>query len=246
MADVKENEPDMPNGGEKEETQSSENTMNQTIYVNNLNEKPSKKKLTEQLYSLFSPYGSILEIVAAKRQKMRGQAFIVFKDITSASNALREMNGFEFLGRPMSIQYAKSKSDAVSKLDGTYIEKKRERENDQDKKKAKKQQTKKPSTTAKPKAASTANAQAAPLQPREAPPNKILFVENLPEQCEEMMLNMLFSQFPGFQGISMTTAKKGVAFVEFDDDSKSAVAMTHLQGFKVTPEKPMVISFAAQ
>lgn len=33
------------------------------------------------------------------------------------------------------------------------------------------------------------------LQPRPAPPNKILFVENLPDQVNEMMLSMLFQQY---------------------------------------------------
>ena len=31
----------------------------------------------------------------------------------------------------------------------------------------------------------------------EAPPNQILFLTNLPEETNEMMLSMLFNQFPG-------------------------------------------------
>ncbi|GAM17495.1 hypothetical protein SAMD00019534_006700 [Acytostelium subglobosum LB1] len=214
---------------------------NQTLYVSNLAEKPSKTKLTEQLYSLCTRYGSILDIVVSKKQKLRGQAFIVFKDITAASNALRELNGFDLLGRPMRVAYCKTKSDAVSKLDGTYMEKKRERETNKEKKKVKKQDTKKPP---RPRPATTPAANT--LQPRDEPPNRILFIENLPDKCETVMIQMLFSQFQGFQTVNMPTAKKGIAFVEFDDEVKSGVAMNHLQGFKVLPEKPMVISYAAQ
>ena len=32
---------------------------------------------------------------------MRGQAFVVFKEIASATNALRAMQGFPFYDRPM-------------------------------------------------------------------------------------------------------------------------------------------------
>ncbi|EGG17542.1 U2 small nuclear ribonucleoprotein B [Cavenderia fasciculata] len=224
-------------------TETTDILPNQTIYVNNINEKLSQKKLKEQLYGLFSKYGTILEIISSKRQKMKGQAFIVFQDITAASNALREMNGFSFFDRNINVQYSKNKSDAVSKLDGTYVEKKRERETEQEKRKAKKQDNKKSTKQSKTTSTSTPSGNVAP---REAPPNRILFVENLPDNCQEMMIQMLFSQFPGFQSVNMTTARKGVAFVEYDDDIKSGLAMSHLQGFKVTSDRPMVISFAAQ
>lgn len=35
-----------------------------------------------------------------------------------------------------------------------------------------------------------------------APPNKILFAENLPEATTGQMLTMLFQQYPGFQEVS--------------------------------------------
>ncbi|KAN0039159.1 hypothetical protein ACTA71_001353 [Dictyostelium dimigraforme] len=240
------------------ETESADIPPNQTLYVNNLYEKISKKKLIEQLLLLFSKYGPILEIVGSKSLKMRGQAFIVFKDITSASNALREMNGFNFLDRPMKIQYCKTKSDAVSKLDGTYMEKKRERE-ENDKKGSNKKQDRKSMATGQQQhqqqqhqkrnangAPPTTSNGPASLQPRDDPPNKTLFVENLPDKCDSMMLSMLFSQFQGFKEVHMVESKKGIAFIEFEDDIKAGFAMTNLQHFKVTPDKPMVISFAAQ
>eukprot|EP01132_Coremiostelium_polycephalum_P003769 gene3769-4693_t len=225
---------------------------NQTIYINNLNEKVSKKKLTEQLYSLFSKYGTVLEIVASKSDKMRGQAFVVFKDITSASNSLREMNGFNFLEKPMRIQYSKNKSDAVAKLDGTYMERKREREQDkEEKRKAKRQDTSNnkkggAASGAKRTPGSSSSSSQAQLKIRQAPPNKNLFVENLPDNCDSMALQILFRQCPGFKEVHMVESKKGIAFIEFEDEHKSAVAMNNLQYFNVSPDKPMIISFAAQ
>ena len=35
-----------------------------------------------------------------------------------------------------------------------------------------------------------------------APPNQILFLTNLPPETNEMMLSMLFNQFPGFKEVS--------------------------------------------
>jgi RNA recognition motif-containing protein len=62
---------------------------NQTIYVNNLNEKIKKDELKKSLYAIFSQFGQIIDIVALKTLKMRGQAFIIFSDINSATSALR-------------------------------------------------------------------------------------------------------------------------------------------------------------
>ncbi|KAF5515863.1 U2 small nuclear ribonucleoprotein B'' [Colletotrichum siamense] len=94
---------------------------NQTLYVTNLpSAKIQKNDLRTELYLLFSAYGPVLDIVAMKTMKMRGQAHITFRDIQAATQAMRSLEGFDFLGRPLSIQYAKSKSDFVAKLDGTY------------------------------------------------------------------------------------------------------------------------------
>lgn len=95
---------------------------NQTIYINNLNEKIKKEELKKSLYAIFSQFGQILDIVALKTLKMRGQAFVVFKEIGSASNALRTMQGFPFYDKPMRIAYSKSDSDIVAKIKGTFKE----------------------------------------------------------------------------------------------------------------------------
>lgn len=57
--------------------------------------------LKKSLYAIFSQFGQILDIVAMKGIKMNGQAFVIFKDITSSTNALRAMQGFPFYDKPM-------------------------------------------------------------------------------------------------------------------------------------------------
>ncbi|KAF2973008.1 hypothetical protein GQX73_g491 [Xylaria multiplex] len=94
---------------------------NQTLYVTNLpSSKINKADLKTALYLLFSTYGPVLDVVALKTAKMRGQAHIVFRDIHAATQAMRSLEGFQFLGKELKIQYAKSKSDTIAKLDGTY------------------------------------------------------------------------------------------------------------------------------
>ena len=62
---------------------------------------PRCTELKKSLYAIFSQFGAILDIVALKTLKMRGQAFVVFQDISSATNALRSMQGFPFYDKPM-------------------------------------------------------------------------------------------------------------------------------------------------
>ena len=80
--------------------------------------------------------------------------------------------------------------------------------------------------------------------PGVAAPNPILFVENLPDQVNEMMLSMLFQQFPGFKEVRLVPGKAGIAFVEFETEAQSGVAMGPLQNFKITPQNLMKISYA--
>ncbi|EMD90956.1 hypothetical protein COCC4DRAFT_167609 [Bipolaris maydis ATCC 48331] len=101
-------------------TVASEGIPNRTLYVRNLPDKLQKDDLKRSLYMLFATYGVILEIVALKTMKMRGQAHVVFRDVDASTQAMRALQGFTFFGKDMQIAYAKTKSDTVAKLDGTY------------------------------------------------------------------------------------------------------------------------------
>jgi U2 small nuclear ribonucleoprotein B'' len=93
---------------------------NQTLYCTNLPDKLRKHDLRLSLYTLFSTYGVVLDVVAMKTEKMRGQAHIVFKDIQASTQAMRALQGFEFFGKEMKIVYAKGSSDVLARLRGTY------------------------------------------------------------------------------------------------------------------------------
>lgn len=221
---------------------------NQTIYIKNLNEKVKKEELKRSLYALFSQYGRILDVVALKTTKLRGQAWVVFSEVTAASNAVRQMQNFPFYNKPMRIQYAKSKSDCIARAEGTYDKKKKQEEKAERKRRVDEaQQNAAPNG---PRAESNGGPAASSrpgrpgAQEAVADPNNILFIQNLPYETSSMMLDVLFKQYPGFREVRMIEAKPGIAFVEFDDDVQSSVAMQALQGFKITPQNPMAISYA--
>src|ERR1700676_1874550 len=108
------------------------NQPNTTLYINNLNDQVNKDELRSQLYALFSTYGKIIDVIASKGPKKRGQAFLVFTDLAGATSALLACEGMVFYDKPMvcmiitnlgrvinfflqHIDYAKSKSYATLK-----------------------------------------------------------------------------------------------------------------------------------
>ncbi|KAF2239192.1 hypothetical protein EV356DRAFT_515414 [Viridothelium virens] len=112
---------------------------NSTLYCRNLPEKIQKEELRRSLYMLFSTYGHVIDIVALKTRKMRGQAHVTFRDIQASTTAMRALQGFNFFEKDLvrfrncapppttnertiqqEISYAKGKSHAIAKLDGTF------------------------------------------------------------------------------------------------------------------------------
>jgi len=228
---------------------------NQTIYVSNLPEKLKKEDLKKALYAVFGQFGRILDIVALKTFRLRGQAWIVFADVTSATNALRAMQAFPFFEKPMRLQYAVGKSDAVAKLDGSYKPRdkaaaqehnKEEREKLKDRKQKflEEHKRKLDQQAAEQREAAARFEEQRRQEMEENIPNKTLFVKNLPHSTTGGMLKMLFEQFPGFVEVRMIEQKPGIAFVDFEDEGKAAVARAGLQDFKISEGHNMQIAFA--
>ncbi|KAL3530950.1 hypothetical protein ACH5RR_010272 [Cinchona calisaya] len=199
-------------------------------------------------YSLLVVYGRILDIVSLKTAKLRGQAWVVFSEVTAASNAVRQMQNFPFYNKPMRIEYAKTNSDCIAKAEGTFDKKKKQEEKAERKRRV--EEAQETATPNGPRAERNGGPAAASrpgrtgAQEAVADPNNILFIQNLPNETTSMMLEVLFKQYPGFREVRMIEAKPGIAFVEFEDDIKSSVAMQALQGFKITPRNPMAITYA--
>ena len=118
-----------------------------------------------------------------------------------------QFQGFPFYDKPMRIAFAKTDSDAIAKMKGTYMERPK-RPAGESKAKAKK---KKVAMVAGAVAAGAISAEnnmvAANIAMHDAPPNQILFLTSLPEETNEMMLSMLFNQFPGFKEVRLVPGR---------------------------------------
>jgi len=224
---------------------------NNTLYVNNLCEKLNRDELVKALKHVFGQFGKILDVVAYTKIKAgKGQAFVVFDEIESATKALQEMNNFLFYHKPLRVSYAKTKSDAVAKRDGSFKPRPPKRKKGDvkdgkmkfnlkgdtkdgvqvDKKLGVKSETTK----------STIQTQQKPVLPS----NRILLIQNLPKEATENMVTMLFQASPGFQKVSLIPGYAGFAYCEYKDEQLATEAMNSLQGFKITAENQLVITYA--
>lgn len=87
----------------------------ETLYLNNLNEKITTKIMKQTLRNLFRQYGVVLDVVAHRNLRMRGQAFIAMTDRAAAARAVKEVRGFPLYGKPINVAFARTPSDAVVK-----------------------------------------------------------------------------------------------------------------------------------
>lgn len=212
---------------------------NHTLYINNLNEKLKREDLTKGLQMVFGQFGEILQVTCyTKILKAKGQAFVTFSDIQASTKALREMQGFMFYNKPMRVSYAKTKSDTISKRDGTYKPRRKKRKFVKDDKSGKfAMKLKMQKTESAPRPAYMRPAQ-------QAAPNETLYIQNLPPDCSDSMVKMLFDQYPGFEAVRLIDGKPGIGFVDFTSEFEAGRAMQALQGIKITPTNPLHITYA--
>ncbi|KDQ14562.1 hypothetical protein BOTBODRAFT_32694 [Botryobasidium botryosum FD-172 SS1] len=224
----------------------------ETLYIQNLNEKIKIDALKASLRGLFKNYGTVLDVVAHRNLRMRGQAFVSFESSEIASKALKEVKGFPLYSKPMQISFAKTRSDAVvQKLnEGHFEDYKKERL--ERKRKARWNNPHRQKARAKRAAAEADGAAPAPAPKRPAvkmpdeylPPNKILFLQNLPQDVTQAALMELFSQYPNLLEVRMIPTKKDIAFVEYTDEGSAGVAKDALHNYKLDGEQKIKITFA--
>ncbi|RDB22786.1 U2 small nuclear ribonucleoprotein B'' [Hypsizygus marmoreus] len=250
---------------------SSSNQPNTTLYINNLNDKINKEELKSQLFALFTTYGKIIDIVASKSERMRGQAFLVFTDLAGATSAMRACEGMVFYDKPIHIDYAKSKSYATSRReDPSFVpptaanasalvtqNAKREREDEaaDGEPNAKREKSEEEEEemeiddeeeSAQPKVANASDA----VLPSVQYPSARLLCTNLPQEVTDDVLSVLFQQYQGFQTTSVTWsptpnaagARVKLAQVVFETPELASVAKAALDGF--TLKKGWVMSVA--
>jgi RNA recognition motif-containing protein len=88
-----------------------------------------------------------------------------------------------------------------------------------------------PTKTARGAGLKSSNAAAAPVIPDEyLPPNKILFLRELPEMIDSEALTAVFGRFEGFKEVRLVPGRKGIAFVEYENETGAISAKEATSG----------------
>ncbi|KAF2672215.1 RNA recognition domain-containing protein [Microthyrium microscopicum] len=240
---------------------------NQTLYVHNLEERAPIDHLKSHLETIFSPYGKVLDIIAKQSVKRKGQAFVVFESESAAAQALEDVQGFPLFDKPMVLEFARARSDAVVQATGDEKEfelhkrhRLAEKERKQATEAAKSEQTKlkRPTGTeaeAAPAAArpikraglkSTGGA-AAVIPDEYLPPNKTLFVQNVPDDYDVDSLSALFGRFEGFREVRLVPGRKGIAFVEYQAEAGAISAKERMANMTLGDSpQPLKVTYQRQ
>ena len=121
---------------------------------------------------------------------------MIFEDVQTATEALQKEQGFALFGKDLKIAYANEKSDRIAKRDGSYVPKAKRRKTKQDAAAAAAAAAASKAAddeSSTPAPSSSDGPPAVPQKPAQQP-SHILFATDLPSECNEMMLAMLFRQ----------------------------------------------------
>ncbi|KAM0279816.1 hypothetical protein ACHAQH_004367 [Verticillium albo-atrum] len=238
-----------------------------TVYVRNLEERVKIDVLKESLLQIFSEYGSVLEIIAKTNLKSKGQAFVVFDNAESAQTAIDEIQGFELFDKPMQVALAKTRSDATVRTQGSeddFEMHKRRRLAEKDKKRAfdaaeeqKRLQRSgagvasdapgRPAKAVRGSGLKSSNPATSAVVPDEyLPPNKILFVQNLPEDYDIEALTGIFGRFDGFREVRLVPGRRGIAFVEYDGEQGAITAKENTAGMMLGESNTIKVTYQRQ
>ncbi|PJF18061.1 hypothetical protein PSACC_02133 [Paramicrosporidium saccamoebae] len=225
----------------------------------NLNERVTPKSLCSQLKKTFGVFGEILDVVAKRRVALRGQAFVLFRDMEAARQAIETLQGDRLYGKSMVIKYAKYKSDVISKADGTYEIERRRREQDRTQ------------MAANPGMQGMSSLPMAGLPMHMGPgmggfgmsgpgsgpslgpqmvggelqlPNKVLYLQNLPEGTTEKQLVEVFKKYPGFVEMRLVPNRPDVAFAEYESEAQAVVARQAAETHEIQPGVNLRVAFA--
>ncbi|KAF2217204.1 hypothetical protein CERZMDRAFT_108998 [Cercospora zeae-maydis SCOH1-5] len=194
-----------------------------SIYVRNLDEKVKIPALTTALKEVFSECGTVVDVIAKSSVKRKGQAFVVYEEASEAQDALDILQGFDLLGRPMELAFAKTKSDMTVLKEGGEAALEQHKKH---------------------RLAEKANGAAA-MADEYLPPNKILVLRELPEDYTKEALTAVFQRYPGFKEVRMVPGRKGLAFAEYNEDSEAITAKEAMNGATLG-DKTIRVTFQRQ
>ncbi|KAF7187496.1 U1 small nuclear ribonucleoprotein [Pseudocercospora fuligena] len=231
------------------------NPPNATLYVRGIDEKIKIPTLIQEIHDTFGEFGTIIDVVAKKNLKARGQAFVVFESPEEAEIAMEALQGFDLLGQPVTIAFAKTRSDATIKKDDgdEELEKwKQVRLAEKERKKAEEAAAEAAKPAKRPAdSANLAERPAKSTKPSNAmadeylPPNKTLILRDFPDEYGKDELSALFARFPGFKEVRVVPGRKGLAFAEYEDEIGGTAAKEAMHGQELG-EKTIRVTYQRQ
>lgn len=85
---------------------------NANLYVGNINYKASSEDISE----LFGEYGNVTSVKLIERDGLKkGFGFVEFDSEDSAKNAQSSLNGQEFMGRNLRVDFARPRQNNYNK-----------------------------------------------------------------------------------------------------------------------------------
>jgi RNA recognition motif-containing protein len=79
------------------------------------------------------------------------------------------------------------------------------------------------------------------------PPNRILFVQNLPDDFDKDALTGIFGRFEGFREVRTVPGRSGIAFVEYEAEAGAITAKENTASMPLNNgEKIMKVTYQRQ
>lgn len=102
-----------------------------------------------------------------------------------------------------------------------------------------------PAKVAKSGLKSTSAAASAVVPDEYLPPNKILFLQNVPDGYDIDALTTIFGRFEGFREIRLVPGRQGIAFVEYDAEQGAITAKENTAGMTLG-DKTIKVTYQRQ
>lgn len=214
------------------------------LYLKNLNEKIKDSQMVSALSKIFSGFGEIIDIKIKNTCQMKGQAFITYKELSSAEKALKKLNDSILFNKKLIIQFARAKSD-------TYLKSKNEFDENEYTKRRLRNSTKRDQFYKEFKEKQTSHLMSEKAILNNAPsksviggiqsnanqPTSKLFINNISSTTDESDLKPLFSKIPGLREIRLMP-ERHICFVDYENELQAerallAYSLVEVKGIKL-------------
>ncbi|KAI3554187.1 RNA recognition domain-containing protein [Colletotrichum abscissum] len=78
------------------------------------------------------------------------------------------------------------------------------------------------------------------------PPNKILFVQNLPDDYDIEAVTSIFGRFEGFREVRLVPGRRGIAFVEYEGEQGAITAKENTAGMVLGDTHTIKVTYQRQ